>query len=58
MKEIVKLEKKMISKSLEILEKRGISQTEEKIIVDTIRLIQITGNLRACFPQCFEDDGQ
>lgn len=56
MKEIVKLENKMISKSLEILEKNGISQTEEKIISDTIQLIQITGNLRMAYPKRFEDD--
>lgn len=56
MKEIVKLEKKMISKSLEILEKRGISQTEEKMISDTIQLIQITGTLRVAYPKRFEDD--
>ena len=36
MKEIKKLENKMISKSLKILEKNGISQAEEKIISDTI----------------------
>lgn len=56
MKEIVKLENKMISKSLKILEKNGISQTEEKIISDTIQLIQITGNLRMAYPKRFEDD--
>lgn len=56
MKEIVKLENKMISKSLEILEKNGISQTEEKIISDTIQLIQITGTLRLACPKRFEDD--
>lgn len=56
MKEIKKLENKMINKSLEILEKNGISQTEEKIISDTIQLIQITGALRVAYPKHFEDD--
>lgn len=55
-KEIKKLENKMINKSLEILEKNGISQTEEKIISDTIQLIQITGTLRVAYPKRFEDD--
>lgn len=55
-KEIKKLENKMINKSLEILEKNGISQTEEKIISDTIQLIQITGALRVAYPKRFEDD--
>lgn len=56
MKEIKKLENKMISKSLEILEKNGINQTEEKIISDTIQLIQITGTLRIAYPKRFEDN--
>lgn len=55
-KEIKKLENKMINKSLEILEKNGISQTEEKIISDTIQLIQITGALRVAYPKRFEDN--
>lgn len=56
MKEIKKLENKMISKSLEILEKNRISQEEEKIISDTIQLIRITGTLRMAYPKRFEDD--
>ena len=37
---VLELEETMIGKSIEILSKQKISQTEEKIVRDTVRLIE------------------
>lgn len=42
------LENKLIRKSLAILGKKKISKTEEKIIADTIRLIEIKHGMNYC----------
>lgn len=39
---VSELEETMIGKSIEILSKQKISKTEEKIIRDTVRLIEFT----------------
>lgn len=39
---VSELEETMIGKSIEILSKQKISQTEEKIVRDTVRLIEFT----------------
>lgn len=39
---VAELEETMIGKSIEILSKQKISQTEEKIVRDTVRLIEFT----------------
>lgn len=43
--EKIELEKKMIEKSIRILSKKKISRTEEKIVADTVRLIEFTHSL-------------
>lgn len=42
------LEDKLIRKSMAILGKKKISKTEEKIIADTIRLIEIRHGMNYC----------
>ncbi len=39
------LEETMIEKSMKILSKKKISRTEEKIVRDTVRLIEFTHSL-------------
>lgn len=45
---VKKMEEALISRSIHILGKKKISRTEEKIISNTIQLIQITHNLNFC----------
>lgn len=42
------LEDKLIRKSMAILGKKKISKTEEKIIADTVRLIEIRHSMNYC----------
>lgn len=42
---VSELEETMIGKSMEILSKQKISRTEEKIVRDTVRLIEFTHSL-------------
>lgn len=42
------LENRLIRKSMAILGKKKISKTEEKIIADTVRLIEIRHSMNYC----------